>query len=174
MEKIAIGSKNPVKVKAVKNAVRRIWPNVDFYSIDVDSGISNQPRSNEEAIEGALNRARLSLEKIMADLGVGLEGCTFDTEYGMFVTGWVAVVDRYGRLGLGTSGGVLLPENIAVEIRDGKELGPVMDSFLGQYNIKHKQGTIGVLTNGLISRTKSFEIAVIYALARFINYDLYK
>jgi len=61
-----------------------------------------------------------------------------------------------------------------LEIRKGRELGPVMDEFIGEENIKQKQGASGVLTNGLISRTESLEKAVAYALAKFLTPHLYK
>ncbi|MBI4359165.1 MAG: inosine/xanthosine triphosphatase [Candidatus Nealsonbacteria bacterium] len=172
--KISVGSKNPVKIAAVENSVQKIWPGAEVIGIEVDSGVSNQPRSNEEAIQGATNRARLSRQQAGADLGIGLEGCVSDSKFGMFVSGWVVAIDKKGEIGIGGGGGLLLPEKVASEIRKGKELGPVMDGFIGGHNTKQKQGTVGVLTNNLIPRTDAFEKSVIFALARFINPHFYK
>lgn len=172
--KISVGSKNPVKIAAVENAVKKIWQDVMVVAVDVDSGVGKQPMSNGEAIEGALNRAKASLKQHDADIGIGLEGCVHDTAYGMLLSGWVAAVDKSGEIGIGGGGGLLLPEKIAFELRNGKELGPVMDAFIGAHNTKQKQGTVGILTNNLISRTESFEKSVICALTRFINPQYYK
>lgn len=172
--RISVGSKNPVKIAAVKNAVNSLWSNADVVAVAVWSGVSSQPTSDDEAINGAATRAQLSLEKADADLGVGLEGCTVDTVYGMFVTGWVVVVDKNSNIGIGGGGRLLLPEKIASEIRKGKELGPVMDEFTGEYNVKQKQGAVGVLTNNLVLRTHAFERTVMYALVKFINPDYYQ
>jgi len=169
-----VGSKNPIKVAAVENAIKMIWHDATIVAVDVDSGISNQPMSNEEAIEGAINRAKLSLQQTNTDIGIGLEGCVHDTKYGMIVSGWVAAVDKNGKIGIGGGGGLLLPEKIASELRNGNELGPVMDKFIGSHNTKQKQGTVGILTNNLVSRSKSFEKSVIYALAKFINPEYYE
>lgn len=173
--KIAVGSQNPVKIKAVELAMAKIWPNetIEVISVDVPSGISDQPLSHDEAIIGATNRAKLALEKLNTDFGIGLEGNIVDNKHGMFLSGWVVVIDKTGKIGLSGGGCTLMPNKIAIEIRKGQELGPTMDKFLGDHNTKQKQGTIGVLTNNLIPRTDSFEKAVICAFARFMNPELY-
>lgn len=174
MKKISIGSKNPVKIAAVENAVKKIWSDIEIISIEVSSGVSEQPISDDEAIKGATNRAKLSLQKTDADLGIGLEGCTIDTKYGMLLSGWVVVIDKNGKVGIGSGGRLLLPERIASEIRRGKELGPVMDELTGNHNTKQQQGAVGILTNNLISRTAAFEMSIIYALSKFVNPNYYK
>jgi inosine/xanthosine triphosphatase len=174
MRKVSVGSKNPVKIAAVENAVKRIWPETKVVSVEVSHGASAQPTSDEEAIEGATNRARLSMQETDADLGIGLEGSTVDTEYGMFLSGWVVAIDKSGQVGIGCGGRLSLPERIATEVRKGKELGPMMDKFVGEHNTRQKQGAVGILTDNLVPRTAAFENAVIYALTRFVNPDYYE
>jgi len=172
--KIVVGSKNPVKIAAVENIAKKIWPEAEVIGIDVKHDTSIQPATDEEGISGATKRAELALKETDADLGCGLEGNTAETPHGMMLSGWVIAVDKKGQKGVGSSGSVLLPERIAAEIRKGRELGPVMDEFIGEHNTKQKQGTIGILTNGLLTRTITFEHGVACALARFINPHYYK
>ena len=172
--KISVGSNNPVKITAVENAVKKIWPDAEVIKIEVDSNVSNQPMSNEEAIQGAINRAKLSLQQTGADIGIGLEGCVYDSKFGMFLSGWVVAINKNGEIGIGGGGGLLLPEKVASEVRNGKELGLVMDRFIRGHNTKQKQGAVGVLTNNLIPRTDAFERSVIFALTRFINPHYYR
>jgi len=167
--KISIGSKNPVKIKAVKRVIKRIWPKVEIISLNVKSGVNDQPMSDQEAIKGAINRAKLSLKRTGSDLGIGLEGCVYESKFGMFLSGWVVVIDKKGKTGIGSGGCLLLPDKIAKEIKKGKELGTVMDELIKEHNTKQKQGTVGVLTNNLINRTESFERAIIFALTKFIS-----
>lgn len=174
MKKISIGSKNPIKIMAVENVIKKIWPDADVVAIDAPSSVREQPISDDEAIEGARNRAKLSLQKTGADLGIGLEGGVIDTKHGMFTSTWAVAVDKNGEVGLGCGGRLLLPEKIAAEVRNGKELGPVADEIFGGHNIKQKQGVVGVLTNNLISRTASTEKAVTLALTKFINPENYR
>lgn len=174
MKIISVGSKNPIKIKAVENVVKKLWPEMNILSWDAPSLVSEQPVTDEEAILGATNRAKFALRESGADMAVGLEGCTIDTKYGMFVSHWVVVMDKNGNTGIGAGGKVLLPEKVALEIRKGRELGPVMDDFIGEKNTKQKQGAAGILTGGLIKRTDALEKTLIYALSKFINPHYYK
>jgi inosine/xanthosine triphosphatase len=167
--RLLVGSTNPVKVAAVAQVVQRVWPKAEVVGIGVASGVAVQPLSDEEAITGAINRAQQALAGVAGDLGVGLEGNTLETPYGMFTTAWVAVSDRAGTVGLGSSGRLLLPAKVAESIRHGAELGTVMDEVAGERNTKQRQGAVGILTNGLITRQTALETAVVYALARFLQ-----
>jgi len=171
--RIVVGTTNAAKIDAAKSALRRIWPDAEVVAAEVNSGVSVQPKSDDEAIEGALNRAKEGLKKVKADFGLGLEGTTVDTKYGMFLCGWVAVVDKNGTFGLGCTSKIQLPEKVAEEIRNGKELGPVMDTLFGEKDIKKRQGAVGVLTKNLITRKDAFEQAIISAFARFIVPEYY-
>jgi len=174
MMKIAIGSTNPTKVEAARRATAKVWPEGEVVAVAVPSGVGEQPLSDDETIRGAVNRARNALAAVDgAQIGMGVEGGVHDTPHGMFVGGWAAVVDRDGCLGIGGGGRVLLPETIARRIRAGEELGPVMDDFSGRRNVKHSEGAIGIFTAGLVERTGALEIALTYALARFITPENY-
>lgn len=171
---VAIGSTNPTKVEAARRAAAKVWPDCRVIPAPVVSGVGEQPMSDDETIRGAVNRARAALAAVDgASIGMGVEGGVQDTPHGLFVGGWAAVVDRDGCLGIGAGGRVLLPVAIAQRIRAGEELGPVMDDFSGRRNIKHGEGAIGVFTAGLIERTAALEVALTYALARFITPENY-
>lgn len=174
--RVSIGTKNPVKIAATKRAFKKVFKDrkIKVESFNVRLKISNQPRSDKEAIKGAILRARFVLKKTEADFWVGLEGNVVDTKYGTFLSGWVAVVDKNGKVGLGSSGMILLPRKISKEIKKGKELGPLMDRLTGKEDTKRKQGAVGILTDNLVKREDAFERAVIYALARFINKKYFK
>ncbi|MBX2998387.1 MAG: inosine/xanthosine triphosphatase [Caldilineaceae bacterium] len=172
--KIAIGSTNPTKIQAAERAARKVWPQAQIVAAEVASGVAAQPMNDEETIRGAINRAKAALLAADAEIGMGVEGGIEDTPFGMFTTGWGAVVDRKGRLGIGGGGSVLLPESIAERLRAGEELGPEMDRFSGLKNVRQNQGAIGIFTDGLVSRSEALEVALTYALARFICPDYYE
>jgi inosine/xanthosine triphosphatase len=163
----AVGSVNPVKREAAGRALRSLWPHVLVEAVEVDSGVAEQPRSAEEAIEGALARARSALALCGTEMAVGLEGNVEETPWGMVSTAWVAVLHADGRIGLGSSGRFLLPTRVAEAIRAGGELGPLMDALLGEENVKHKQGAVGAFTGGRINRVDALEQAVLLALSSF-------
>ena len=172
----AVGSLNPVKINAVKKVVIKIWPEAKVKSLNVESGVSNQPIGIRETMQGAINRAKKAMEQDWkADFGVGLEGgITNVSEYGYFNIPWCAIIDRNGVLGLGSAGGLELPDKIVADVLKGQELGFVMDEKTCIKNSKQKMGAIGILTDGLLDRQSAYETMVIYALSKFIKPEFYK
>jgi len=45
---------------------------------------------------------------------------------------------------------------LAEGIRQGKELGPLLDELLRDANTKQKQGMVGTVTRGYITRTEEY------------------
>src|SRR3954447_23101811 len=87
--KIIIGSKNPAKITAVQNSFRQ--EDNQFISIDVPSGVNDQPFSDEETIRGAINRAVGALKQGNGDIGIGLEGGVHETSHGLLLCNWGAL-----------------------------------------------------------------------------------
>ena len=58
MLKIIVASKNPVKVSGTLSGFQKMFPNEEFeiQGFDIDSGISDQPKTDTETFEGAMNR----------------------------------------------------------------------------------------------------------------------
>jgi inosine/xanthosine triphosphatase len=171
--KIAVGSRNPVKIDAVRATIGRVWPSAQVEAIAVRSGVSSMPLSDDECILGALTRAVEGQAAMDADLGIGLEGGVQPTRYGDFLIGWVAVVDDGGRQSLASATRIQLPEELAKVVRTGRELGLVMDELTGRHGTKQAEGAVGILTRNLITRQESFETAIAYALAPWLNPELY-
>ena len=59
-------------------------------------------------------------------------------------------------------------------VRDGADLGKVIDIFAEQNDVRSNQGTWGILTGDLITREDSFELATLNALAPFFNQKMYE
>lgn len=172
--KIAIGSTNPTKIRAVRKILRRLYPRAEFVAIEVPSGVPGQPIGDEQTRRGAVNRARAVRQIAHADFGVGLEAGIIETEFGMMTCAWVAIVDRRGRLGIGGSTNMLLPPQVVKRLKAGAELGEAMDEFANIKNVKHKMGAIGVLTRGLSNRQKAYEEIVKLAVVRFLWQAAYR
>ncbi len=171
----AIGSENPVKINCVTEAIAEFWPESKAIGIATDSGVSHQPSSDHEMLTGALNRAQQALDKIPeAHFGIGIEGGTLDAEDGMWAYARVVIVDREGRVGKGQTGRFMLPEAVAQLIREGLELGEADDRFFGRDNSKQKEGAIGILSDGRVTRASLYKPAVTFALLRFVHPDYYE
>ncbi len=171
--RIAIGSTNPVKIRAAQNVLRRVYPRATFVAVDAPSRVPAQPRGDRQTRRGAVNRARAARAQARADLGVGLEAGYLETEFGVMTCAWCALVDRAGRVGVGGSSNMLLPDEVADQLRAGVELGTAMDAFARIENVKHKMGAIGVLTRGLLDRRRAYEYIVKLTVVRFLWKNAY-
>ena|SRR3989338_1271284 len=174
--KIVVASKNPVKLKAAEEGFKKMFPGGSFETIGVSvpSGVSDQPRSDKEALEGATNRAENAKAAMPeADFWVGLEGGVEDRDEGMIVFAWTVVLGKHGRIGRGKNSSFFLPPRIAELIREGKELGDADDIVFGRTNSKQANGAVGLLTNDVITRTVQFVEGVVLALIPFKNEGLY-
>ena len=171
---IAVGSRNPAKIEAVRLAVDRIWPDVHLLPVAVASGVAAMPMSDDECLTGARNRARAARAQTGADLGIGLEGGVNAEPAGLMLLGWVVVVDDSGREGVSSTARLPLPAAIAARVRAGEELGPVMDEILDTRKSNHRGGAVGALTAGLVPRAHAFAMAVAYALSPFVAPEFHR
>lgn len=175
MKRVIIASKNPVKIQAVSNGFEQMFPNqkFEFIGLSVDSGVSDQPMSNEETLRGAKNRAEnASGSSQNSDFYVGIEGGIEQVEGGMQAFAWV-VVKSSGIYGKSRTGTFLLPKPVVDLIREGKELGEADDIVFDRTNSKQKSGAVGILTGDVIDRTAYYTQAVILSLIPFRNEGLY-
>ena len=201
---MAIGSKRGPKVNAVREALEVLSPcfpsgaEIELVSVEVDSGVSHTPASQEELMRGARQRAE-SLVQLARKNGshwqyfAGLEGGLHvirenavpnaalqhadppqPTGRRVLLESWAYVSDgirgHYGR-----SGGIELPGPLAREVLDhGTELAVAIDRFAGAVGIRDAQGAWGVLSANLITRQEAFRVAVIAAFAPFYNETMYR
>ncbi|HWI62755.1 MAG TPA: inosine/xanthosine triphosphatase [Symbiobacteriaceae bacterium] len=174
MERVAVGSTNPVKIGSARRIFAELFGEVSVSGVAVPSGVSNQPIGEEETVRGALNRARAALEATGCDWGVGLEGgVDFEHDGSCWNIQYCVVVHRDGRTSIGKGGRFLLPPVIAEGIRAGGEVGPLIDRLTGQTDSKKKGGAIGFLTNGLVVREELYAQIVAAAMVRFLHPELY-
>jgi inosine/xanthosine triphosphatase len=134
----------------------------------VPSGVRDQPEGDAETIRGATQRATTALELSGADFAIGIEGGVVEEAGSMRTCAWAAVVARDGRVGVGGSLAMSLPDRVAALVRGGMELGHAMDRVSGGRDTKRGAGAVGILTAGLVDRQRAYEALVTYALAQFL------
>ena len=167
---VVVGSGNPVKIAAVRAVMSRVAPEASVDGRAVSSEVPDQPWGDEETIRGARTRARAALAADpAATMGVGIEGGVVELANGeVRSNAWAVIVDREGREGVGGSLAMPLPPRVAQLLREGMELGHAMDAVTGSENTKHKEGAVGILTQGLITRQGAYEVLLTYALAPWL------
>ena len=176
MKKIIVASKNPVKINTTQEGFLKMFPEelFEIKGISAESGVSDQPMSEEETLKGATTRAEnASLTETNADYWVGIEGGLEEINGEMEAFAWIVVKSKEGIFGKGRTGSFFLPKQVVKLIKQGYELGTADDMVFKRENSKQSNGAVGILTGDVLTRTTYYEPAVILALIPFKNPTLY-
>ena len=185
---IALGSDRAAKIMAVRASVARIasidsaWAEANVVARAVTTNIPAMPLNDWQLMQGARERAlavrdSLRSRRIEADIYVGLEGgfhsISIESEWHTFLRGWAYATD--GRNGtFGASPSISVPASLAKKVIEGRtELGLVIDQVAGLQDVRSRQGAWGILSRDLVTRSMSFELALIAAFAPFYNRKMY-
>jgi inosine/xanthosine triphosphatase len=175
MKTVVVASQNPVKIEAARRGFTRMFPGemFAFLGVSAPSGVSHQPMTSRETLQGAENRARAArAAHPEADFWAGIEGGVDGDGDGLIAFAWVVVLGQ-GQEGKGRTGHFDLPARVAELVRQGLELGEADDIVFGRTNSKQENGAVGLLTGDVIDRAGFYEHAVILALIPFRNPELY-
>jgi inosine/xanthosine triphosphatase len=185
---IALGSDRAAKIMAVRASVARVatidaeWANANVVARRVETSLPAMPLTDWQLMEGARERAlavrdSLNSRRLEADIYVGLEGgfhsISISGEWHTFLRGWAYATDGE-KSAFGAAPSIAVPADIVTRVVQGrKELGAVIDEVTGGRDIRSKQGAWGVLSRDLVTRSMSFELALIAAFAPFYNPRVY-
>lgn len=174
---------------AVRASVSRVaaidpaWVDANVVARRVEVSVPAMPLTDWQLMQGAKERAfaareSLKARRLDADIYVGLEGgfhsVSIDGEWHTFLRGWAYATDGAEKSAFGAAPSISVPPQIVKSVVDGrKELGTVIDEVTGGRDIRSKQGAWGVLSRDLVTRSMSFELALIAAFAPFYNSRLY-
>lgn len=172
--RIVVASTNPVKIEAARRGFAQMFPDasLDVEGVSVPSGVSDQPMSDAETLQGARNRAdHARSARPEADYWVGIEGGIEDRDGTLTAFAWMVILspERVGRSRTAT---FVLPDEVAALVRQGMELGHADDAVFGRSNSKQANGSVGILTGDVIDRTDYYAHAVALALIPFVNRKL--
>ncbi|WP_096152910.1 MULTISPECIES: DUF84 family protein [Bacillus] len=156
-DKVVIGSRNPAKIKAVENAIKALGLHLTVIGKEVESGVSAQPMTDSETLQGAKNRAFNCSTEDETVFAIGLEGGIDIVNEQLIVCNWGALVDKEGNVFLASGARIPLPDHFQAELKGGRELGQIMNDFCNRNDISKKEGAVGIFTNGAINRIEMFE-----------------
>jgi inosine/xanthosine triphosphatase len=173
--RVIVGSKNPVKIGCTREAFSQAFGQVDVVEgVDALSSIPAQPRSEEETLLGAKNRASHAKTLIPeANYWVGIEGGVDEDSQGMYAFAWIYILHCSGKSSQSKTGTFYLPPQVVALIREGMELGHADDLVFQAQNSKQQGGSVGLLTQGLVTRESYYLQAMVLALIPFLNDSLY-
>ena len=177
--KFNIGSKNKQKVDALKEILKEYpdFLNAEVLPKDASSNVSDQPKSLDETIQGAMNRAKNSFDD--CEYGVGLESGLMkvpETKTGYMDTTVCAIFDgKIFHLGL-SSCFEYPPKVLEYMLKNNENASNTFRQlgFTDKEYIGHQEGIIGVLTKNRLDRKEYTKQAIRTALIHLENKDLYE
>jgi len=168
--KINVASINPAKVEAVRETLQD-YPHLQHAEVSglaVDSGVSEQPLTLEETMQGAINRAKNAFKS--CDLSFGIESGFFPvnkTNTGFMEISVCAIYDGT-TFHFGFSPAFECPDYVMKHVKAGFDLSQACNKagLSDDPAIGKQQGIIGILTKGRVTRKdytqKALQMALIH------------
>jgi inosine/xanthosine triphosphatase len=173
---INIGSKNLIKSEALREIIKdyRHLKNSEVFEVDAVSGVGEQPKSLDETIRGAMNRAKGSFKN--CDYSFGIESGLMavpNTKTGYMDVCVCAIFD--GReYHLGLSSAWEAPREVAkYMLEEGLDMnGAALKAGLTKNpKVGSAEGLIGIMTKGRLNRKEYTKEAIRTALIHIDKED---
>lgn len=175
---INIGTKNPIKTEAVKEVFQDydFLKNSKFIALEVSSEVEDQPKSLDETVRGAMNRAKNAFKN--CDLSIGIEDGLMKfpgTRTGYMNICICTIFDGHG-FSIGTGPGFEYPPKITELVKKGMDINQASFELGLTKNPKvgSSEGTLGILTKGRMPRKDCIKYAIVTALIYLENKELFE
>lgn len=186
VHRVRVGTTNGSKIAAASSAIACYAPEASVEGAAVESGVSHQPVGFEEIALGARNRATSAFALGDCELAVGYEDGLVELPIlsgdsrELLNLGCAAVTDG-ARTSLGLSSAFAYPPDLAERaVADRIPIGELFDALwdereaaTGSGPSGPREGNIGRLSLGVLTRSEYARHAIVCALVRFLHPDLY-
>lgn len=176
--KIIIWTTSSPKVKAIEEWIKKCvyfnWEEVEIVTIKVDSWIDDMPRSTEENMLGAKNRAQNCKKEIKWDYYIWMEwGTSFIWEKAYLF--WVVYIENNAWEWHYWFSNMMEVPNICVKwiYEDREELWIVIDKLTWVKKEHQEEGSFWIWSDGMLNRKDQFLLWFLWAIAPFYN-EFYK
>lgn len=179
--KIHVGSKNEVKINAVKDAILlypKIFTNPEIVGVDVNVETFGHPKTIDETLQGSITRAKKAFQD--SDYSIGIESGLMQVPYtndGYVEVSTCAIYDGK-QIYIGIGPAFEWPTGITKSIIEKGEDGS--EAFKNLNYTKHEKlgaltgGICGYLTKGRLLREDQIKNSIIMAMIKLENIGLYR
>ena len=175
--RINVGSKNDVKIEAVREAVRDydFLSNAEVIGVDFNSEVSEQPKTIDETVRGAMNRARSAFRECKYSFGIedgSMRVPNTKTGY-MNICACAIYDDQEYHMGL--SSAFEYPHDVAkLVFEDGLDLNQAFyrTGLTKNPKVGSAEGVVSILTRGRLLRKEYTKQAITMALILVENSKL--
>ena len=178
--KINIGSQNKTKVQAVIDTVKlypKIFLNPEVIGLDIGLETFGHPKSLEEVVEGAIDRAKKAFQN--CEYSFGIESGLFPVPHsnsGFMELQFCAIYDGK-KIYLGTAPAFEWPKKVTEMILNN--IADASAALKMLHMTEHEKvgatlgGAMGMLTDGRLTREEQIKTSIIAAMVQIEKVDLY-
>ncbi len=167
--KVVVGSTNPIKISAVAESLV-LYPHLAGAKVtgtETSSGVSNQPKTLEETVQGAINRAKGSFKDCDYSFGIESGLMAVPSTKSGFMDVCVCAIYDGAEFHLGLSSAWEAPKAVMEHmLKDGLDMndaafkaGLTKDPKVGS-----AEGLVGIVTKGRLTRKDYTKEAIRTAL----------
>lgn len=170
MLKIALGTKSNYKINAVQKVLGELEIEAEIILVDVETGVSEQPKAKDETITGSMNRAKAALKATSnAEIGLGIEFGyePFGSEYRMVC--WASIVDSSDLEISEHSSSLQLPK----KLKDALDADISVDTALEEFYAELPKGEASRHMVEYVRKRRIIYECVENVMMRYIFRDLY-
>ena len=173
--KIGVGTENPGKLAAVEGAVPFypvLW-GARVVPIGVTTSVGSQPKSREQTLRGARERAEAAYRS--NEIGIGIESGVYRLAGGTMLDECACIIFDGRHHYLGISPAFVVPPEIARAVESGLELNDAFRKagLCDDPDSHKKSGVVERLTGGRMNRAMFIGQALTMALAQYEHPELY-
>lgn len=175
--KINVGTKNKAKIEAVIEILQD-YPHLKDYEIEgleVTSGVSNQPKSLDETIDGAITRAKNSFKDCIYSIGIESGLMQVPKTKSGYMDVCVCAIYDGNECYLGLSSGWEFPDVKVTNmiLNEGLDMSEAINKagLTKNPQIGSAEGAIGILTKGRLTRKSYTKEALRTALIHLETFN---
>ena len=174
--RVCVGSTNENKINAVRETIRDydFLTGADVVAASVNSGVAEQPKSINETIRGAMNRAKAAFSSRQCDYGFGIEDGLMqvpNTKTDYMNVGACAIFDGKN-FHIGLSSAYEYPHEVMrLVVEEGLDINQAFfqAGLTKNPKIGNAEGAVSILTHGRVNRKDYAKQSIVMALIHLEN-----
>ena len=179
--RVCVGSTNENKINAVRETIRNydFLAGADVVAANVNSGVAEQPKSINETIRGAMNRAKAAFSSCKdCNYGFGLEDGLMEvanTKTDYMNVGACAIYDGKN-FHIGLSSAYEYPHEVTrLVVEEGLDINQAFfkAGLTKNPKIGNAEGAVSILTHGRVNRKEYAKQSIVMALIHLENSHLF-
>ncbi len=170
--RVSVPTSNAYKEKAVRSHFSKVIPG-SIVNLRTSYSLPSDQPFGEDTFSFARKRASETIAD--NDYSVALENGLFSVYNGLNYLDITCccILDKFGKISIGTSSGIPVPDRVVREVKLGKNFGDAFKGIYGEEKVYSEGGIAEIISGGTLKRKGLFDEAIRNAFMPRLNPDYY-